>query len=315
MIISASRRTDLPACYPDWLFQRLKEEYVLVRNPMNAHQISRIDLSPKVVDGIVLWTKNPLPLFRHLNELEKYSYYVQFTLTPYGPEAEPGLPSKNRVMIPAFCRLSREIGRERVVWRYDPIFLSNVYTMEYHTKYFRVLASRLGEYTEKCTVSFLDLYQSTARNGRPLGIHTETGEQQLELMERFAEIAEEWGITIDTCAEQGDFGRFHVGRASCIDKDRLERISGCQLKVKKDPNQRPECGCAAGIDIGTYDTCRIGCLYCYANHHRDTVFKNSQRHNPASPLLFGEIGENDRIMERRMESCMDGQMSFHDWHG
>lgn len=303
MIISASRRTDLPACYSDWLFRRLKEEYVLVRNPMNAHQVSRIDLSPKVVDGIVLWTKNPLPLLDRLGELEKYPYYVQFTLTPYGPEAEPGVPSKNRVIIPAFCRLSREIGRERVVWRYDPIFLSDTYTMEYHTKYFRVLASRLGEYTETCTVSFLDLYQSTARNGRPLGIRTETKEQQLELMERLAEIARECGLTMNTCAEPGDFGRFYVGRAACIDADRLERIGGRRLKVGTDPNQRPECGCAASIDIGAYDTCRIGCLYCYANHYKAAVIRNSGRHDPASPLLFGEIGENDRISERRMESC------------
>ena len=134
MIISASRRTDLPSCYSQWLFNRLKEKYVLVRNPVNIHQISKIDLSPDVVDAIVFWTKNPAPMLGRLDELHKYNYYFQFTLSAYGPNVEQNLPSKNKVIIPVFQRLSKEIGKERVVWRYDPIFLNEQYTLDYHCK-------------------------------------------------------------------------------------------------------------------------------------------------------------------------------------
>lgn len=154
MIISASRRTDIPAYYSEWFENRVKEGFVLVRNPMNIHQISKISLSTDVVDAIVFWTKNPVPMMERLDSFKNYPYYFQFTLTSYGKEIEAGLPSKNQVLIPAFIDLSKKIGRERVVWRYDPIFINDTYTVEYHKKYFKTLAAKLGKYTEKCTVSF-----------------------------------------------------------------------------------------------------------------------------------------------------------------
>lgn len=308
MIISASRRTDIPSFYSDWLYNRLKEKYVLVRNPMNAHQVSRIDLSPDVVDAIVFWTKNPVPMMKRLDELADYNYYFQFTLSAYGPEVETNLPSKNKVIIPGFQRLSQEIGKERVVWRYDPIFFSEQYTMEYHCRYFKVLASKLGGYTEKCTVSFLDLYRNTERNMRPLNLIRDTYQMQMELLERFVEIAREYGLSIDTCAETNDFTQVGVGRASCIDRERIERIGGFRLNVDKDTNQRAACGCVSSIDIGAYNTCQNGCLYCYANYIRGIVSENYGRHNPRSPLLFGEIGERDVIKERKVKSLAESQM-------
>lgn len=310
MIISASRRTDIPTYYSEWLFNRLREEYVLVRNPMNIHQVGKINLSPDIVDGIVFWTKNPVPMLKRLSELEKYNYYFQFTLNAYGTDVEPNVPSKKDVIIPAFIELSRAIGRDRMIWRYDPIFLNEKYTMEYHIKYFRTLASRLSEYTEKCTVSFLDLYKNTARNVQPLKIVPETQEQQLELMQILSEIAQEYGIYIDTCAEAIDLGHLQIAHACCIDKERFERLGKCKLTVEKDRNQRPECGCIASIDIGAYNTCKNGCLYCYANYSGITVAKNAQKHNPLSPLLFGEIGPEDTIVERKVKSCKDLQISL-----
>ena len=160
-----------------------------MRNPRNPHQVSRVSLSAEVVDGIVFWTKNPVPMLKRLAELEKYNYYFQFTLTPYGPETEKNLPSKNEVIIPAFRRLSEEIGREKVVWRYDPIFFNEVYTMDYHLRYFAVLASKLARYTEKCTVSFIDIYRNTKRNAKQMEMRQATAAEQMELLGRFAEIA------------------------------------------------------------------------------------------------------------------------------
>ena len=310
MIISASRRTDIPAYYSEWLFNRLKEGYVLVRNPMNIHQISRINLSPDVVDGIVFWTKNPAPLMDRLSELDRYNFYFQFTLNSYDRDVEPNIPSKNNIIIPAFQRLSQIIGREKVIWRYDPIFFNDRYTMEYHCKYFKVLAAKLGDFTEKCTISFLDLYRNTFRNMQPLKIKRETREQQFEMMQRFSDIAKEYGFYIDTCAEAIDFDKLGISHAHCIDKERFERIGKCKLAIGKDPNQRTKCGCTASIDIGTYNTCRNGCLYCYANYDHKTVIKNTRFHNPASPLLFGKVGADDVIKERKITSCKEFQMTI-----
>ena len=315
MIISASRRTDLPAFYSEWLYNRLREGYVLVRNPMNIHQIGKINLSPDVVDGIVFWTKNPIPMMNRLSELEKYVYYFQFTLTAYDRDVEPNLPSKNESLIPAFQQLSRAIGRNRVIWRYDPIFFNDRYTLDYHCKYFRVLAAKLSDYTEKCTVSFLDLYKNTERNVRPLNIQQETAEMQIEVMQRFSDIAKQYGIYVDTCAEKIDLSGLQIPHACCIDKQRFERLGNCKLNLGKDSNQRSECGCVASIDIGTYNTCKHGCLYCYANYSQNTVRKNTQAHNPMSPLLFGEVGNDDVIKERDVRSCKENQLSLFDFSG
>lgn len=312
MIISASRRTDISTYYSEWFFNRLREGYVLVRNPMNARQISRISLSPEAVDGIVFWTKNPVPMLSRLGELEPYPYYFQFTLTAYGRDVEPNLPGKNGVLIPAFQELSRMAGRERVVWRYDPIFLSDRYTVEYHCRYFRVLAAKLGEYTEKCTVSFLDFYRSTARNMRSLHIREMTAAQQREMMERFSEIAGEYGLYIDTCSEAISLEDLGVSHASCVDRERLERIGGYRLNVGRDRNQREECGCAASVDIGAYDTCGNGCLYCYATDSPPRAAERVRAHRPDSPILFGTVGPEDVIREREAVSLREQQLSLFD---
>lgn len=313
MIISASRRTDIPARYSEWFYQRLKEKYVLVRHPRNRHQISKINLSPDVVDGIVFWTKNPIPMLSRLAELENYPYYFQFTLTAYGKDVEPDIPSKNNRLIPAFQQLSKTIGREKVVWRYDPIFFNDSYTIEYHCKYFSVLAGKLGDYTEKCTVSFLDLYNHTIRNMKQLNIRQDTDKQRLELMQRFSETAHKYGFYIDTCCESGEFAKLEIPHAHCIDRERFERIGHYKLDIEKDKNQRLSCGCIASIDIGAYDTCTNGCLYCYANSSKSTAMRNTNTHHPLSPILFGETESNDMVKERNIQTCVDSQLSLFDF--
>jgi len=310
MIISASRRTDIPAYYSEWFFNRIKDGYVYVRNPRNPHQISEISLSPEVVDGIVFWTKNPAPMLERLHELQDYNYYFQFTLTPYGPDVEKNLPSKNREIIPAFQKLSSLIGKERVVWRYDPILLNEHYTMQYHRRYFRVLCDKLAGYTEKCTISFLDLYKNIQGRIAPLNIGTLTVQQMEELAGYFSETAKEYGISIDTCAENIELGRFGVGHASCIDRSRLERIGNYRLAIDRDKNQRAACGCVASIDIGTYNTCRNGCVYCYANFNQILVRNCCAKHDPLSPLLCGDMTDEDVIRKREMKTFRDGQMEL-----
>lgn len=310
MIISASRRTDIPSYYAEWLYNRIQEEYVLVRNPMNIHQISKINLVPEIIDGIVFWTKNPTPMLSRLEELNKYIYYFQFTLNPYGDDVEPALPSKRNVIIPSFIELSNRIGVDRVIWRYDPILLNKKYTVEKHISYFEMLAKLLKGYTKKCVISFVDMYKNTANNVKELGLNTIKNEDMLILADGFSIIAKQYGIELGTCSELIELGEYEIHHAHCIDKKLFECLGKCPLKVGKDQNQRKECGCVTSIDIGAYNSCKNLCKYCYANFNNNIVNKNYQLHNPASPLLFGELGEEDRITERKMKSFRDEQMSL-----
>jgi len=310
MIISASRRTDIPTYYSDWFYNRIKEGYVLVRNPMNTHQVSKISLSPNVVDGIVFWTKNPIPMMDRLDEIEEYPYYFQFTLNAYGKDVEPNVPSKNEIIVPAFQRLSQKIGKERVIWRYDPIFLNETYTIEYHCKYFEALANKLHRFTEKCTVSLIDYYRNTEKNTKPLKIISASKDQKLELMEKLSNIAYQYGLQIDTCAEELELEDLGITHANCIDKERLEKIGGYSLNIDKDKNQRRECGCVSSIDIGAYNTCKNGCLYCYANNNLNIVQYNYEKHKLDSKLICGELSENDVVKERSNVSCRNCQLNL-----
>lgn len=300
MIISASRRTDIPAYYSSWFVNRIKEKYLLVRNPMNIYQVSRINLNPEVVDGIVFWTKNPIPIINKLDYFKDYTYYFQITISPYASDIEKNLPSKDDVLIPAFIDLSKKLGKECTVWRYDPIFVNQIYTLDFHKKKFEEMAKKLAGYTEKCTISFLDLYQKTERNIKPYNIRTLNIEEQLELMEFFSNISKKYDFYIDTCAEGVDLSQFGIKHACCIEKERFEKIGKYELDVKKD-NQRENCGCISCIDIGMYNTCKNGCVYCYANYNEDIVENQTQQHDENSPLLFGKVDEKkDVIKDRKM---------------
>lgn len=310
MIISASRRTDIPTYYSEWFFNRIKAGYVLVRNPMNAHQISKISLNPDVVDGIVFWTKNPIPMLDKLNLLKDYMYYFQFTLNAYGHDVETGIPLKNNRIVPSFQKLSDLIGPDRVIWRYDPIFLNEKYTIEYHIRYFEELAKRISPYTKKCTISFLDFYRNTEKNIAGLSIQKFEPEVQELLAKNLCEIAYSYGLKMDTCAEGIDLQKFGIEHARCIDDQLFSKLLNCPLKVEKDKNQRIDCGCIESLDIGAYNTCKNGCRYCYANYSIKTVGTNIGNHNPQSPLLIGEIGPEDKITERKMHSCKVNQIEF-----
>ena len=310
MIISASRRTDIPTYYSEWFLKRIKAGYVYVRNPMNPHQVSQINLSPEVVDGIVFWTKNSTPMLDRLVELNNYMYYFQFTLNSYGVDVEENIPNKSKVVIPAFQRLSDSIGPDRVIWRYDPIFLSKVYTVDYHIRYFEELAKRLSPYTRKCTISFLDLYRNTEKNIAILAPDELSMERQTQLAKTIAEIAHSYGLRIDTCAEEIDLSQYGIEHAKCIDDRLFSQLLQCPLEIKKDKNQRLGCGCVESVDIGAYNTCRNGCKYCYANYSGKAVCMNSRNHNPDSPLLIGQIGSDDEIKERKMFSYKTNQIQF-----
>lgn len=310
MIISASRRTDIPSYFSAWFFNRIKEQTVLIRNPMNLHQISRVSLSPQVVDCIVFWTKNPEPMLENLDRLKDYSYYFQFTLNSYGKDIEENLPSKSEHIIDAFKRLSDKIGRNRVIWRYDPIFLNEKYPLNYHIRYFEKLALTLKDYTEKCTISFLDYYPKIRSNLAALNLQELDIGTKRKLAEQLSQIAFACGLRMDTCAEDIELSDLGISHAKCVDGKLIETIIGCPIRAEKDPNQRPACGCAASIDIGAYQTCPTGCKYCYANHSSSSGKNNFPGYDAASPLLCGTLGSNDKISERAVQSLKDPQLDL-----
>ena len=309
MILSVSRRTDIPALYLDWFLKRLEEGYVLVRNPMNPSRVSRISLEPAVVDCIVFWTKNPAEILKRLNSLSAYNYYFQITITGYGRHLEPFVPPLERV-IAAFKSLSQAIGKEKTIWRYDPVILTDEMDVEFHRCHFARLADELADYTERCVISFLDLYKKTARNMQGFGPLILEDKAFSEVASYIGQTANDHGIQVETCAEHIDLSDFGIKPGKCIDDGLIERILGQPLAVSKDHNQRPACGCVSSIDIGAYNTCTHGCLYCYANYSPKTVQQNIKNHDPNSPLLIGRIQPTDKITERTMESLVDHQMKL-----
>ena len=250
MIVSASRRTDIPALYPEWFYNCVGKGFVLLRNPYNFHQVGRVTLTPDKVEGIVFWTKNAAPMLPRIHELDGFKYYFQFTITPYGRDIERNIPDKQEVIIPAF----RKIGADKVIWRYDPILLNEQYTWDYHIRAFIKLAEDLEGFTRKAVISYVDTYRCV--DLAAIGSQTMTIAQQHELAQHLAEIAAQHGIKLTACAE--DVG---LPTACCVDA----KMFG--LNKPKDNSQRELCTCVKSVDIGAYNTCSHGCVYCYANQY------------------------------------------------
>ena len=312
MIISASRRTDIPHYYSGWFLNRIREGSVYVRNPVNPCRVSKICLSRDVVDCIVFWTKNPEPLMERLGELEGWPYYFQFTLTGYGKDIESGIPDKKKYMIPVFQRLSRLAGAERVVWRYDPVLFTDKYTPSYHLKAFDQISAALCGCTSECVISFVDGYNKNRRFFEEAGVRLPDGQQLMSFAAGIARTAASRGIRVTSCAEAVDLSGCGIAHGSCIDRERIRRITGCTITAQKDKNQRDACGCAESIDIGAYHTCLAGCAYCYANDSRQKVMRTRRLYDAHAPLLCGRLSQDDRVTERHVKSFRDSQLTIRD---
>lgn len=313
MIISASRRTDIPAFYTDWFLNRLREGYLYVRNPFNAKQISEISLSPDMIECIVFWSKNPQPLMGKLKEIDRlgYQYYFQFTVTAYDKSVEINVPSKSEI-IKTFINLSEQVGKEKVIWRYDPIFLSKTFTIEYHLKWFEYLANKLCRHTNKCIISFIDMYKKCQNNMKMLHLNDFNLSHKQTVAENLSEIANSYGLVVESCAEDIDLEKVGIKHGKCIDDKLISEIAGINYAVPKDKSQRKECGCVESIDIGTYNTCLHGCKYCYANYSQKTVKKNVGGHDKLSPLITGQLTGNEKITKRDMKQLKKQQPSLFD---
>lgn len=308
MILSVSRRTDIPAFYTDWFFDRLKEGFVLVPNPINQNKIAKIKLEPikiknvqldllgnKIiettgnVEGIVFWTKNPSPILEKIEFLKDFKYYCLYTLNAYPSNIEANLPSVED-RIESFKKLSTFCP---VIWRYDPILLTERIDVNWHIKNFENLCQKLQGYTKICKTSFvIESYKGCSSS-----VHAPNIEQKQILMENLSKIAQKYNIKLEACAENGDWSKYGVYPSKCIDGEIFEKLLtekffNQHIVVKRKNNkidgQRKNCGCMPAIDIGRYDTCKHGCNYCYAH-------KGSQKSMLDTPK--GEIYERKTELE------------------
>ncbi len=307
MILSASRRTDIPALYGPWLLNRLGAGEVLIPDPYRAGAGTRLLFSPETVDCLVFWTKNPLPFLPLLEEIEGLGYtryYFSYTITAFGPELEPGLPPvKERLA--AFQALSRRLGPSRVDWRFDPIILDKERTPAWYEKRFAALCPVLAPYTQRCILSFADFYRHLGKSFP----QPSRGEME-ETAGRLSETAQRYGLPLFTCAEEGDFSPWGIRHGACIDKGKVEETAGYPVGVKPHRGQRGACGCVESVDIGAYGTCVNGCAYCYATKSHAAARSRYAAHDPQSPLLTGWPQAGTVWREKRAVSLGLGQLSF-----
>ncbi|MCD7962941.1 MAG: DUF1848 domain-containing protein [Rikenellaceae bacterium] len=301
MILSVSRRTDIPAFYPDWFYNRIGEGFLCVRNPMNYHQVSKVALNSDVVDCISFGTKDPGPMIPRLNELDSYKYYFQVTVNPYGSVLERSVPEMEKVT-ESMIDISVKTDTSRVIWRYDPVFYTDKLGLEEHLGFFAETAKRLSGYVRRCIIGYLHLYNKTTRNIQGLPVRALSPEEAVDISCRLKEIAEQYGIELMSCSDSLGLEKYGIGKAACIDPVLISEICGYTVSVKKDRNQRPVCNCAESIDIGEYGSCPHGCLYCYANKTPGEADRNHRLHDPDSPLLLGNIMEDDIVKVRKIVS-------------
>ena len=306
MILNTGTRTNIPAFFHKWFLKRIDEGFVLSKNPYN-NQIYKYNFDPKTVDCICFCSKNPKPLVRNLDNLSDYRQFWFVTITSYGKDIEVNVPNYKKV-IKTFKILSENLGANAVAWRYDPIFITEKYDLDFHIDRFGDMASQLHEYTSDCTISFIDLYQKVLRNF-PQGREVTT-EERLVIGKNFAEIADEYGIQMKTCVEGTLLDQFGFDSSGCMTQQVLENAIGNNLKVPKGKYKNRECNCLMGRDIGLYNTCMHGCKYCYANSNIKLVKKNQKLHNPYSPLLIGDVKEDDVVKEVNEPSFIDAQQKL-----
>lgn len=300
MFLNVSGRTDIAAYYSDWLMHRIWEGYVLSRNPLFPNKVYRYRLTPDVVDCIIFCTKNPAPMLPHLQELKARGFAVFFyvTITSYGQDIEPRVPEYHQVM-ETFQQLSRLVGKDNLCWRYDPILVTETYSVEHHLRCFAEMTAALAPYTNFCIFSFVQLYQKLAVTFPRLRA-VSAADKKL-LLTGMGQIARQHGISLQICGDGNDYTAYGVRQSGCITVPIMEKALGRELKPLRPKPSRNGCGCLPNHDIGAYDTCPNGCRYCYATKDHALALRNYQRHNPQSPMLLGQLQPEDEIVDARQE--------------
>ncbi|MCM1046845.1 MAG: DUF1848 domain-containing protein [Clostridiales bacterium] len=308
MIINTGARTDTVQYYTEWLLNRFAEGYALSRNPLFPDKVTRYELTPDTVDGVVFCSKNYKPILPRLNEItERFNTYFHYTITAYGKDIEPGVPSIEE-SIETLKELSSLTGRQRVSWRYDPVLLTKEYTIERHLETFERMAKELVPYIDRCIFSFVEMYKKLETNMPELIVLS--GQDMDTLAKGLGAIAAKYGIHIQTCGTNGDFTRYGIHSSGCMTLDILGKANGVVFKDLKHKGTRQGCHCVESRDIGAYDTCMNGCKYCYANKNPQKAFENYKYHDKNSPLLLGAVQETDTIIQGAQKSFLRKKQEY-----
>ena len=308
MIISASRRTDIPALYSQWFMNRIRAGWCAVPSPRNSGQVWHVPLAAEDVDCIVFWSKNPAPMISHLDELDGrgFHYYFQYSLNDYPCELEPGIPALDQ-RVGTFLDLARHLGPLRVIWRYDPVIISSKTPADFHRERFARIAGELRGATRRVMVSVVDFYRKTDRRLSQLeqkefvfDRQAESSADMGELLRHLAAIARAHDMEIFTCAERLDLNETGIFPGRCIDERIVNRRWGLNLPCAKDPAQRELCLCTVSKDIGVNNTCIHGCPYCYATGNQALARRRHQEHDPGSPCIWGNP-ELPRAMQSQQQ--------------
>ncbi|MBR7042403.1 MAG: DUF1848 domain-containing protein [Bacilli bacterium] len=293
MILMVSGRCDIVAFHTEWFMNRYKEGYVDVRNPFNPKLVSRINFNN--VDLIMFCTKNPIPIVKYLNEIEKPILF-HVTLTSYNKDIEPNVLSKKRI-VEAIKEISDIIGIDNIYVRYDPILINDKYTVDYHIKAFDKLCKLLNGYTKHIIISFVDIYKNVKNNSDILNLKEMTSDDYKKIGTSFSKIAKDNNMTVQTCYEDNDLTGYGFIKEDCLSKTLAYKLTG-RVFEEQTARKEKKCHCVKMVDIGVYNTCRHLCKYCYANYDEKQVSKNIKKHNPKSSLLIGELEFGDIIKER-----------------
>lgn len=265
MIISASRRTDVPAWHARWLMEQLRAGKTRVKNPFHPAIEKEVILRKEDVDCIVFWTRNARPLLPYLEEIREAGYPLLFlyTVTPYGADLEPGFPPLGK-RLAGLAELASMLPKGTVIWRYDPIIFTPLYNERFHKEQFAELAEHLKNYVFRCITSFVQFYRKCYNNLTRCGAYDPPVEVKLELLQSLIQIARSNGIMLQACSLKEDLSASGVLPGACIDAGLINSLLGLNIIPKKDPGQRKACLCTLSIDIGGYGTCHSKCVYCYA---------------------------------------------------
>lgn len=300
MIINTGGRTDTVQYYCNWLLKRFEEEYVLSRNPLFPSKVTSYELKPDKVDCVVFCSKNYAPILPHIWKIAvRFPIYCHYTITAYGKDVEPGVPSIEE-SIDTLLALSKIVGKEKIAWRYDPVLLTEKYTLEQHLETFERMAARIAGNVDRCIFSFVEMYKKLEYNMPE--IVPLSAQDMDRLAEGLGRIAGKYGIPIQTCGTNGDFSRYGIAVSGCMTLDMLGKANRIQFRNLKHKGMRQGCHCIESRDIGAYDTCLNGCKYCYANKSPDKARENYKLHDEASPLLLGQLKDTDILQAGAQKS-------------
>lgn len=301
MILNTGGRTDTVNYFSEWLLNRFAAGYAYSRNPFHPDVVNRIDLNPETIDVVEFCSKNYRPILSRLHEItERFNCHFHYTITAYDKDIEPNVPGIDE-SIETLRDLSAQVGKEKIIWRYDPVLLTGKYTIERHFATFDYMAGRIAPYVSRCLFSFVVWYKKLhLPELQPI-----SGRQKELIAKGLGEMAARHHLYIQTCGTKESYEQYGIHHSGCMIRAVYEQSLGLHFKKVAERGNRPGCRCMESRGLGDYNTCLNGCRYCYANYDHEKARENYRLHDPESPLMIGHLRPTDKIVPLHQESCLD----------